>query len=120
MTVRIVAADLREAARKADAVRVDAVAHGDEIPEILLDVEVIIDRSAATAFTVLESQQQSASLRPLRYVGTPRGLAGLISDVQRMGIADGVVLLARSEGQVARLMLDELAPGLGGKELVPA
>jgi alkanesulfonate monooxygenase SsuD/methylene tetrahydromethanopterin reductase-like flavin-dependent oxidoreductase (luciferase family) len=122
MPVRISAVDLREAARKSAAVRAEAAERGEETPEVFLDVEVIIDRNAAAAFTALDSQpQQAGSPGPLRYVGTPRGLAGLISDVQRLGIADGVVLLARSEDQVVGLMLDELAPGLGSaKGFVPA
>lgn len=108
MSVRISAVDLRDAARKSAAIRSEAQQRGEAAPEVFLDVEVVIDRSASAAFRALEDQQREA----LRYVGTPRGLAGLISDVQRLGIADGVVLVTSSERHVADLMLDELAPGL--------
>jgi hypothetical protein len=37
----------------------------------------------------------------------------LIADVQRLGIADAVVLLPLGSSRVVELMLDELAPGLG-------
>lgn len=52
--------------------------------------------------------------KPLRYIGTARGLAGLIADVQRLGIADAVVLLPLTDCPVESLVLEELAPGLGG------
>lgn len=107
MAVRIQAADLREAARKSAAVRAEAAARGDATPLVYLDVETVIDRNVATAFAHV-AESTSASVR---YVGTPRGLAGLISDVQRLGIADGVVLVTPSGSHVMDLMLDELAPG---------
>ena len=108
MPVRISAVDLRDAARKSSAIRAQAQERGEAAPEVFLDVEVHIDRDAKAALRGLGDQERES----VRYVGTPRGLAGLISDVQRLGIADGVVLLTRSEHQVADLMLDELAPGL--------
>ena len=96
---RIQAADLRDAARKAAALRADGAA------EIYLDVEVLIDTDVAAAFRAVEGRPPAASLR---YVGTPRGLAGLIADVQRLGIADGVVLVTPDEQRVSNLMLAEL------------
>jgi hypothetical protein len=96
---RIQAVDLRDAARKADAVRADGAA------EVYLDVEVLIDTDAAAAFRALGSQPESGWLR---YVGTPRGLAGLIADVQRLGIADGVVLVTPDQERVVDLMMAEL------------
>jgi len=114
MSVRIRATDLRDATRKSAAIRAEAEDRGEKTPEIFLDVEVIIDRDAATAFTTLDSRPTPiGSPAPLRYVGTARGLAGFISDVQRLGIADGVVLVTDAEDQVVGLMLDEMAPGLG-------
>jgi alkanesulfonate monooxygenase SsuD/methylene tetrahydromethanopterin reductase-like flavin-dependent oxidoreductase (luciferase family) len=112
MSVRIQAADLREAARKAEAVRRELVAR-DEDPTVYLDVEVVIDRDAAAAFRVDSRRAPSGSVR---YVGTPRGLAGLIADVQKLGIADGVCLVTADEDRVVGLMLDELAPGLAPAE----
>lgn len=108
MSVRIQAADLRDAARKSAAIKADAAARGEAVPAVYLDVEVIIDRSAARAFSVADDHRPES----VRYVGTPRGLAGLISDVRRLGIADGVVLLTPDKGWVEGLMLDELALGL--------
>jgi alkanesulfonate monooxygenase SsuD/methylene tetrahydromethanopterin reductase-like flavin-dependent oxidoreductase (luciferase family) len=110
MSVRIQAADLRDAARKSSAIRAEAAERGAQRPEILLDVEVTIDRDAASALRVWDSRSERDSA--LRYVGTPRGLAGLISDVRRLDIADGVVLVTPAKDQVLNLMLDELVPGL--------
>jgi hypothetical protein len=104
--VRLHAVDLQDAQRRADALRAAA----PEQP-VLLDIEVLIDRDSRSAFTAFDGVPASAGA--LRYVGTPRGLAGLIADVQRLGIADGVVLKPLAGSPVTDLMLDELAPGLG-------
>jgi alkanesulfonate monooxygenase SsuD/methylene tetrahydromethanopterin reductase-like flavin-dependent oxidoreductase (luciferase family) len=111
--MRIRASDLRDAARKAAMVRADATAEGHR-PPVLIDVEVVIDRDAASArktLATLESTPEGPP-RPLRYVGTPRGLAGLIADIHVLDIADGVVLLPLAEGVVG-LIVDEVIPMLG-------
>ncbi|MBN3456177.1 hypothetical protein [Mycolicibacterium sp.] len=102
--VRIHAVDLQDAQRRAAAQRAAA----PERP-VLLDIEVLIDRDTRAALTALSTVPAGNTLR---YVGTPRGLAGLIADVQRLGIADGVVLKPLGDSPVADLMLEELAPGL--------
>jgi alkanesulfonate monooxygenase SsuD/methylene tetrahydromethanopterin reductase-like flavin-dependent oxidoreductase (luciferase family) len=108
--VRISAVDLQDAQRRASRQR----AASPEKP-VLLDIEVLIDRdtrAAFDAFSTLKARAEAGEGRGLRYVGTPRGLAGLIADVQRLGIADGVVLKPLGDSPVSELMLDELAPGL--------
>ena len=112
--VRVHAFDLQDATRQADKIRA-ASAGQDNPPPILLDIEVLIDRNVGSAFAALDRLPEPApgAPKPLRYIGTPRGLAGLISDVQRLGIADGVVLKPLDGSPVVDLMLDELAPGLG-------
>lgn len=83
-------------------------------PEVLLDDEVIIEHDVATACDTFDSLPTVAdSPGRLRYLGTARGPAGYISDVQRLGIADGVVVLTRNPDHVARLVLHQMAPGLG-------
>jgi hypothetical protein len=111
MAIRISATDLRDATRKSAAIRTDAQARGAVAPEILLDVKVVIEHDAATAFAALDSIETAH----VRYVGTARGLAGFIADVQRLGIADGVVLLTARRDHVIGLVLDEMAPGLGAQ-----
>lgn len=111
MSVRISATDLRDATRKTAAIKAEALACGVPTPEVLLDVRVLIEHSAAAAFAALDSEPAQDTSR-VRYVGTARGLSEYISDVQRLGIADGVVLLTSDRDHVTSLMLDELAPGL--------
>ena len=101
MRARVQATDLRDATRKANALRADGAA------EVFLDIEVLIDPDASAAFRK-SAQQPSSGL--LRYVGTPRGLAGLIADVRRLGIADGVVLLTPDRRGVVKLANGELVP----------
>jgi hypothetical protein len=103
---RLQARDLQDAQRRAAAIRANAT---DDTP-VLLDIEVLIDRDIRSAFAALEDVPANAGA--LRYIGTPRGLAGLIADVQRLGIADGVVLKPLGNSSVTDLMLEELAPGL--------
>ena len=75
---------------------------------------MIIEHDVATAFDTFDSLPTVAdSPGRLRYLGTARGPAGYISDVQRLGIADGVVVLTHNPDHVVRLMLDQMAPGLG-------
>jgi hypothetical protein len=102
--VRIHAVDLQDAQRRAATQR--AAAPGQPV---LLDIEVLIDRDTRTALRALDAVDAGTALR---YVGTPRGLAGLIADVQRLGIADYVVLKPLAGSPVTDLMLEELAPGL--------
>ncbi|WP_157890405.1 hypothetical protein [Mycolicibacterium goodii] len=105
--VRITAADLADAQRRSARQRA-----ASPTTPVLLDIEVLIDRDTRSAFDALAEVPSGSGLR---YVGTPRGLAGLIADVQRLGIADGVVLKPLTESPVADLMLEELVPGLAAR-----
>jgi hypothetical protein len=49
----------------------------------------------------------------LRYVGTPRGLAGFIADVHTLGIADGVTLLPLRAADNADRIINDVLPTLG-------
>jgi alkanesulfonate monooxygenase SsuD/methylene tetrahydromethanopterin reductase-like flavin-dependent oxidoreductase (luciferase family) len=112
--VRIQATDLRDAARKSAMVRAEARAQSCRTPPVLIDVEVLIDRDAASARNTLAALESTRSEPPrsLRYVGTPRGLAGLIADIHVLDIADGVVLLPLTEAGVVDLIIDEVFPML--------
>lgn len=111
--IRLHATDLREASRKSEALRAGS---SDQVepPPIVLGIEVLIARDSASAMRAYRDlPQRPGRPEPLRYIGTPRGLIGLIADLQRLGIADGVALVPLGDSPVAELMLDELAPGLG-------
>lgn len=109
--VRLRATDLLDAQRRAAAIR----AESPDAP-VILDIEVLIDRDVRAAFEALATLPDNGP-HGVRYVGTASGLAGLIADVQRLGIADAVVLLPLGKSRVTELMLDELAPGLGATQL---
>jgi hypothetical protein len=111
-TRRVQATDLRDACQKVVSIRAEA---GNEVPT-LLDVEVMIaqdSRSARTSLAILDSALRTAR-RPasLLYVGTPRGLAGLIADIHTLGIADGVILRPLVVPGVLFYILDEVLPAL--------
>lgn len=84
---RVCANDLRDAQRQSAALRTAAGSSGCTI---FLDVDATVHRDVRVA---LSAAAGVASGEPaLRYVGTPRGLAGFIDDLHRLGIADGVTL----------------------------
>jgi len=110
--LRVQAADLRDAYLKVAAIR-DEVGH--DVPT-LLDVEVMIaqdSRSARTSLAILDSALRTVR-RPasLLYIGTPRGLAGLIADIHTLGIADGVMLRPLVVPGVLSRILDDVLPAL--------
>lgn len=102
--VRVKAADLRDATRRSEAIRAEST------EPVLLDIEVLIDRDARVALAAFDALPPSSDR--VRYIGTPRGLAGMIADVRALGIADAVVLVPLADCPVGELMLDELVPGL--------
>jgi len=107
--VRVAASDLRDAGSRADAIRADAAGQNAPAPAIIIDVEVLVDPDARCALRALarpDGQLQQPS--SLRYVGTPRGLAGLLADIRALGIADGVALLPLTMPGSAEHILDGL------------
>ena len=114
--VRVQAVDLRDAIRKSAALRGDASRHCPP-PPVLLDIEVLIDHEAASARNTLMQLETtrvvSASPQLMRYVGTSRGLAGLIADIHVLGIADGVLLIPLTEAGVVDKIIGEVLPALG-------
>jgi hypothetical protein len=95
---RIRAPDLGTAQREYRSLRSVAVAAGrdpDSI-RILVDVAAMIDvdaRSARKRLMKIDSARCETRQRgSIEYVGTPRGLAGLVSDISAAGVADGVTI----------------------------
>ena len=115
--VRIQAVDLRQAGRKSAMLRADAAARDCPPPPVLVDIEVLIDRDAASARNMLAQLDATFAItgppRSLRYIGTPTGLAGLIADIHILGIADGVMLLPLMEVEMVDRVFDEVFPMLG-------
>ena len=91
-TVRVAASDLQQARRARTRIR----ARGDDVA-VILDVTVAVAgdfRSARTALGLAENT--------VYYAGTVDGLAGLISDIAKADVADGVTLISASPQQELR------------------
>jgi alkanesulfonate monooxygenase SsuD/methylene tetrahydromethanopterin reductase-like flavin-dependent oxidoreductase (luciferase family) len=109
---RIRSVDLQGAQRQSTRLRAEASA--DEFT-VFVDVEVLIERDVRVAMRAAEHLGPNASDTGsvLRYVGTPRGLAGFIADVHTLGIADGVTLLPLRPADNADRIINDVLPMLG-------
>jgi hypothetical protein len=91
-TVRVAAPDLQHARR----VRARIRARGEDVA-VILDVTVAVAGDYRSARSVLGPADHT-----VHYAGTVEGLAGLISDIARADVADGVTLIAASPRQDLR------------------
>jgi hypothetical protein len=91
-TVRVAAADLQQARRARARIR----ARGDDLA-VILDVTVSVAGDFRSARSAL-----GATGHTVHYAGTVDGLAGLISDIARADVADGVTLISASPRQNVR------------------
>ena len=91
-TVRVAASDLQQARR----VRARIRERGDDVA-VILDVTVAVAGDFRSARSVLGPAGHT-----VHYAGTVDGLAGLISDILRADVADGVTLISASPRQNAR------------------
>ena len=104
---RVRAADLQGAQRESERLRAEA---GDDGCTVFVDVEVLVDSDLRAALHAAEQLGQTAALR---YVGTSRGLAGYITDLHTLGIADGVTLLSLRAADNADRIITDVLPMLG-------
>ena len=109
---RIRAADLQRAARQSAGLRTEA---GPQGCTVFVDIEVLVAGDARRALVAADQLGQSSSEAgsALRYVGTPRGLAGYIADLHALGIADGVTLLGLRAADNADRLINDVLPMLG-------
>ena len=116
--VRIQASDLREAQQQRARLRAEAVERGESADgtAVFLDLEIHIAADARTArreFAALDAPSSPASIR---YVGTPSGLASLISDVTAADVADGVTLQVHDDADRQSTFLSSgVLPLLGSR-----
>ncbi len=106
--IRVAAPDLQRARRVRDRIR-----SGPEDLAVILDVTVAVAddfRSARRAFDA------AAPGDTIRYAGTVAGLVGLIGDIETAGVADGVTLIAASDGQDLGLIGHEVLRGLASRD----
>jgi urease gamma subunit len=90
-TVRIAASDLQQARRA----RARILARGEDAA-VILDITVAVAGDFRSARSVLDHSES------VHYAGTVDGLAGLVSDIGRAGVADGVTLIPASPRQDLR------------------
>ena len=85
-TVRVTASDLQQARRARARIR----ALGEDVA-VILDITVAVAGDFRSARSVLGPAEHT-----VHYAGTVDGLAGLISDIARADVADGVTLIPAS------------------------
>jgi urease gamma subunit len=93
-TVRVAASDLQQARRA----RARILARGEDVA-VILDITVAVAGDFRSARSVLGSADHT-----VHYAGTVDGLAGLISDISRADVADGVTLIPASPRQDLRTL----------------
>lgn len=89
-TVRVAAADLQQARRARDRIRA-----ADDVA-VILDVAVSVAADYRSARRALGGEPGGASVQ---YAGTVDGLAGLLTDIEVAGVADGVTLISAAPRQ---------------------
>jgi hypothetical protein len=93
-TVRVAASDLQQAGRARARIR----ARGEDVA-VILDITVAVAGDFRSARSVLGPADHT-----VHYAGTVDGLAGLISDIARADVADGVTLIPASPRQDLRTL----------------
>jgi urease gamma subunit len=93
-TVRVAASDLQQARRARARIR----ARGEDVA-VILDITVAVAGDFRSARSVLGPADHT-----VHYAGTVDGLAGLISDIARADVADGVTLIPASPRQDLRTL----------------
>jgi urease gamma subunit len=91
-TVRVAASDLQQARRARARIR----ARGEDVA-VILDITVAVAGDFRSARSVLGPADHT-----VHYAGTVDGLAGLISDIAKADVADGVTLIPASPRQDLR------------------
>jgi hypothetical protein len=109
---RIRAADLQGAQRQSARLRAEA---GPEGCTVFVDVEVLVESDVRAAMRAAAQLGQDSpdTGSALRYVGTPRGLAGFIADLHTLGIADGVTLRPLRAADNPDRIINDVLPMLG-------
>jgi urease gamma subunit len=93
-TVRVAVSDLQQARRARARIR----ARGEDVA-VILDITVAVAGDFRSARSVLGPADHT-----VHYAGTVDGLAGLISDIARADVADGVTLIPASPRQDLRTL----------------
>jgi alkanesulfonate monooxygenase SsuD/methylene tetrahydromethanopterin reductase-like flavin-dependent oxidoreductase (luciferase family) len=89
---------------------------------VLVDLHVVLAAEAAAARRLARDHvvigEMSASRPSIEYVGTPTGLAGLITDMHTLGICDGATLLVPPLDSILAAIADSVLPLLRARGVV--
>ena len=102
-TVRVAAPDLQQARRARGRL-------GDDVA-VILDITVAVAGDFRSARSVLGPAEHT-----VHYAGTIDGLAGLISDIARADVADGVTLISALPRQDLRTLGRDLLRRLAARD----
>ena len=118
--VRIRATDLRETRKVRDRVRAELAAEGRDPDSVtvLVDLEVVVAPDARSARKQYAQLDIPRTADTLSYVGTPRGLAGLIADIFSTHVADGVTLVPLAPSFTVEYIVDGTLGWLESRDLV--
>ena len=105
-TMRVVASDLQQARKARTHIR----ARGEDVA-VILDITVAVAGDFRSARSVLGPADHT-----VHYAGTVDGLAGLISDIARADVADGVTLISASPRQDLRALGREVLHRLASRD----
>jgi urease gamma subunit len=105
-TVRVTASDLQQARR----IRARIRARGEDVA-VILDITVAVAGDFRSARHVLGPADHT-----VHYAGTVDGLAGLISDISRADVADGVTLIPASPRQDLRTLGNDVLHRLASRD----
>lgn len=86
--MRLAASDLLRAKRERASIRVDHPGVA-----VILDLEVAVAADFRTAFRTVAGATVAGAPGTVRYAGTVDGLTGLVADIERADVADGVTII---------------------------
>jgi alkanesulfonate monooxygenase SsuD/methylene tetrahydromethanopterin reductase-like flavin-dependent oxidoreductase (luciferase family) len=121
---RVRAADLRVAQRIRAGIRAEAESAGrdPDSVSVVLDIETLLAADASAALRRLgELDSRLPAPRhadSVPYIGTAEGLVGLIADLRRAEVADGVTLRPLELDTTLPLILGDVMAGLGARGLI--
>ncbi|WP_226438313.1 hypothetical protein [Rhodococcus yananensis] len=119
--IRVRASDLREARRIRDRIRDEASEDGRDPDSltVLVDIDVVVDHDARVARRRAQSEwRHRGGVDSLSYVGTPKGLAGLLADIHAVRVADGVTLVSSPVPFALEHLVDGTLPMLRARGLL--
>jgi urease gamma subunit len=105
-TVRVAVSDLQQARRARARIR----ARGEDVA-VILDITVAVAGDFRSARSVLGPADHT-----VHYAGTVDGLAGLISDIAKADVADGVTLIPASPRQDLRKLGGDVLHRLASRD----